>query len=116
MTDPTPRATAAVLHLVTGHGAAKHGDDWKTDSDRESMSHVETHKVHYFDPDWPDREVESGQLHLVHMIAGLNFVLERRLILDEERLQAAKNDSAGGDAEENATVHLGDSTGNPGDG
>ena len=99
MTDPTPRATAAVLHLVTGHGAEKHGDDWKTDSDRESMSHVEMHKVRYFSPDWPDSEAESSQLHLVHMIAGLKFILERRLIRDGER--AAPSD---------------DSTGNPGNG
>ncbi len=99
MNDPTPRATAAVIALGAGPGHEKHGDKWRTRDFRVDMSHANMHEVHYFDPDWPDRDSETGHYHITHEIQRLKFVLERRLILDEAR-----------------AVHLGDSTGNPGDG
>ena len=85
MTDPTPRATAAVIALGSGLGHDKHGDDWKQrDDDREDRSHAEIHKVHYYG-DYPDYDMESGVLHIVHEIQRLKFCLERRLIRDEAR-------------------------------
>ena len=96
MTDPTPRATAAVLALVNGPGADKRDpDEWKTRSDQEDMSHHEVHKVHYFSDDYPDYDAETGVLHLIHARARLDFVIERRLILDEERAAQVGNHGDG---------------------
>jgi len=85
MTDPTPRTNAAVLELVAGHGDEKHGDDWRDRPDQIDMSHFEVHKVHYFSEDYPDYDADTGVLHLLHARARLDFVIERRLIRDEER-------------------------------
>ncbi len=81
-TNPTPLATAAVLELLTDFGASKHGDEWRTRDDREDVSHSEVHSVRYFSSDYPDYDWETGHLHLVHTIARLQFVLERRLLRD----------------------------------
>ena len=81
-TNPTILASNAVLELLTGTGAKKHADKWKTRSDQDDMNHAEIHKVKYFSDDYPDYDHETGTLHLVHMIARLQFVLQRRMMRD----------------------------------
>ncbi len=85
MNDPTPLAIAAVLELLNGNGAAKHGDAWKTRDDRIDMSHAEMHHVRYWDPDWPDYDHHNNALHLTSDIARRLLVLEKRLMRDEKR-------------------------------
>lgn len=84
-TDPTPRATAAVIALGAGLGADKHGEAWRTRDDRIDASHANIHEVRYFSEDHTDYDEETGVLHIVHEIQRLKFILERRLIRDEER-------------------------------
>ncbi len=80
--NPTPLASRAVLELLTGPGAAKHGDSFLTRSDREDMNHAEIHGMKYFSEDYPDYDCDSKVLHLVHYAARILLVLERRLLRD----------------------------------
>ena len=90
--NPTPLASKAVLELLTGHGAHKYTDAWRTRSDRYNMSHAEVHKVRYFSEDYPDYDWETGVLHLVHYLANIQFILERRLIKDLATKDELKKD------------------------
>ncbi len=83
--QPVPHAVDAVLTLLNGNGAAKHGDAWKTRVDRIDMSHAKMHEVRYFDPDWPDYDQSNGALHLTSDIARRLLVLERRLLRDKAK-------------------------------
>ncbi len=80
--NPTPLATAAVLELLTGQGADKHGDSWMTREDREDMNHHDIHKMKYFSGDYPDYDCDTNGLHLISALARMQLVLERRLRRD----------------------------------
>ena len=84
---------------MNGHGAAKHGDAWKTRKDSVDRDAGLRHELKAGDPLVSDYDHDSGELHETHAIWRRLVVLERRLIADEE-----------------LAVHISDSTGSPGDG
>ena len=82
--SPLPRSIRAVLRVMRGQGASKHGDAWKTRNDGIDAAAFHRHLDRHNDPCHPDCDADTGELHLAHAAARLLIRLERRLMQDGE--------------------------------
>lgn len=90
--QPLPLAVQAVLRVLNGPGAQKHGDAWKSRPDHIDMDAMQRHLLKHESSDFLDTDHETGELHLAHAAARLLIRLERRLRTDKSRLIAKKGE------------------------
>lgn len=73
------KAIDAMLRVLNGQGAEKHGDAWKTmnldDIVAPAWGHIRKAAAH--SRDFSNRDDDTNELHLTHAMARLALMIER---------------------------------------